>query len=302
MFDAWRRVDYQSTTDVGDRLERIRRVFDLDSVNQIPSLEEYYENSSWAYRFFYDKYGYMHLGLSNWDENPSGPEACLEFISQFIKKNHVGSVLELGFGVGSNLSYLSRRHPDVRFIGIDRANHPLDANMDQKNVDFVQGDYHDVDKLVTCKFDLVFAVEALCYSSKLEVVKKIANIIKSDGTLIVLDIYDCCCPVTEAEQRARRVCARSVGIDSFTDHDLAEGIFSEQFKIVQSIDLSKHVMDSLERMETVAAFYFRHPYCARIFNKFYPQTFAKNAILGLLLPACFRNRTVCYHLDVVMLK
>ena len=304
MFDAWRRIDYHSKTDVGDRLIRIKRVFDLDSVRQTPTLEEYYDNSSWAYRFFYNRHGFMHLGLSNWDGYQSGPEAVLDFISEFIEKNDVRTVVELGYGMGSDLSYLSSRHPDVKFIGIDRANRPLDANKYTENVEFIQADYIDVDKILIGQFDLVFAVEALCYSPGLEVVDKIANVLRPGGALIVLDIYNdkSINNVTEDEETARKACARSVGIDSFIDHVDATRNFSSCFSVIMSTDLTNNVLDSLERMETAASFYFRHPYCARIFNKFYPQSFVKNTILGLLLPACLRNRTVCYWLDVMVQK
>ena len=269
-------------------------------VDYVPSIDEYYESSSWAYRFFYNKNGYIHLGISDWEGYGPGPEAALEYISDYIIKNKVHSVLELGYGMGSNLAYLSKKHRNVMFVGVDRANHPLKRNAGGGNVEHLKGDFHEIGRLLDRRFDLVLAIEAICYSPRLDIVDKIAEILNPGGTLIVFDIYNHTERIlSDEEERARSACAHSVGIDSFIDCTFAIERFSERFNSIASLDLSQNAMKSLERMENIAAFYFRHPYLTRIFNMFYPSAFTRNSILGLLLPACLRNRTLCYRMDVL---
>jgi len=303
VFEAWRRIDFTSSSDVGDRLRRISRVYPQNIIDYLPSVDEYYAFSRWAYRFFYNNKGYIHLGVSDWIGYRPGPEALLDFISDHIAKNNVHSVLELGYGMGSNLSYLSGKHPDIMFVGVDRVNLPLDSNRSGENVHYVHADFEDVGRLFPGKFDLIIGIEAICYSSGLKVVDAAADALTSGGTFIVFDIYNHTDrELTEEETRARSACARSVGIDAFIDYVYAIERFSKRFEPISSADLSSNVMGSLERMENIAAFYFRHPFLARIFNRFNHFAFTRNSILGLLLPACLRNGTLCYRMDMMKLR
>lgn len=300
MFEAWRKIDYSSSSDLGDRLSRISMVFTKEEVDYVPSVDEYYESSSWAYRFFYNNGGYIHLGVSDWEGYRSGPEAILDYISDHIKKNGARSVLELGYGMGSNLAYLSKKHPDVLFVGLDRVNRPLKRNGVGRNVYYVRGDFEDVGRLFSRSFDLVIAIEAICYSPHLTVVDSVADVLSPGGNFIVFDIYNSTVrSMTDEEGRARLACARSVGIASFVDRAHAMERFSRYFECISSIDLSRNVLRSLERMENIAAFYFRHPYLARIFNRFNHPAFTRNSILGLLLPACLRNGALSYYMDIM---
>jgi len=300
VFEAWRRIDYSSGSDLDDRLSRISRVYSKEEIEYVPSVDEYYNDSCWAYRFFYNNSGYIHLGVSDWEGYRSGPEAILDYISSYIERNGVRSVLELGYGVGSDLAFLSKRHPDVRFVGVDRVNRPLKRNAVIRNVHYIRGDFEDVGRFFSTGFDLVIAIEAVCYSPDLTVVDAVADVLSPDGSFIVFDIYNNTeRSLTNEERRARVACARSVGIDSFIDHTRAIEQFSRHFNITASADLSGNVLDSLERMENIAAFFFRHPYLARIFNRFNPPAFTRNSILGLLLPACLRNGALVYYMDTL---
>ena len=107
-----------------------------------------------------------------------------EKLSEILKDNSkIENVLELGCGQGANMAYLAKRHPNVKFMGID-----LYPSLDKKNqkydITLIQGDYHDLSMIEDNSIDMIYALETLCYSqNKNQIFKEVNRVLKPVGNI-----------------------------------------------------------------------------------------------------------------------
>jgi tRNA G46 methylase TrmB len=109
--------------DLSRRLDKLRRVFDLDEVRRAALAAEqvvsYYEDCHDAYRKYHSREGAVHMALNDGDRfDPDGFFGQLRRLEQAWGAPPA-AVLELAFGQGFNLEYLAKRHAGTQFLGID---------------------------------------------------------------------------------------------------------------------------------------------------------------------------------------
>lgn len=188
-FQAQRPLDY--SLNLVEGIFGINRVL-ADSGRQF--VDEYYRQSLPGYSKIYNRWQCMHVALHN--DSDSDEEA---FFAQASEVRHCLTdtsgqrVLELGCGLGANTLHLAARHPGVEFVGVDlMAEHVSSAATkarDLANASFRQSSFESLpDDLGT--FDVILAVETLCYATDLDrVAEQIARRLRPGGRVIVFDAH-----------------------------------------------------------------------------------------------------------------
>jgi arsenite methyltransferase len=134
----------------------------------------------------------MHLALSARPElRQEDYRTQTAFVADLILETGARRVLELGCRLGFNLLELARLCPQVEIVGIDLLErHVRKArarSWRHTNVSVLVGS-HDRLPPEIGTFDLVFAVETLCYATdRPAVAASIAQVLAPDGRLVVFD-------------------------------------------------------------------------------------------------------------------
>lgn len=155
------------------RLKQIQKVFDTEKIIRIQptiaSIANYYKVNKFAYSFFAHK-DFIHMGISRNGKYSNGD--LLEqakFVDKYIKQLKGKKILELATGRGATSAYLAKIHPDVIFEAVDLPNGQIDSAFTKarklKNFHPKTGDYHDLSFYSKKSFDVIFIIEALCYST-----------------------------------------------------------------------------------------------------------------------------------------
>jgi arsenite methyltransferase len=131
----------------------------------------YYAQSRAGYDRLHSGRGCMHMAL-----NADGVFHPRGFLSQPGTVGwHIGDigarrVLELGAGLGFNSRHLARKHPDVAFVALDLlSDHVAETRRRAQdeglgNITAIEGSFADLPPGLG-RFDVIFAVETLCYAT-----------------------------------------------------------------------------------------------------------------------------------------
>ena len=160
--------------EIESRLETIAKFYDLDALLQHDTANQdvakYYQKSDFFYNLVHSGGGKnIHMALS--DDGVFHREDFrkqAEYVASFIKPG--SKVLEVGAGMLSNSRYLAERFSDVEFVALDIPNRNFLKNKVPKNIQLVEGDYHDLSQFEDESFDIIFGVETICYSSNKQIV------------------------------------------------------------------------------------------------------------------------------------
>ncbi len=134
--------------------------------NSLDQIRSNFLLNNWAYRFFHSHDGFMHFRISaNGCFTDEDVYLQPDAVSPFIKPGHV--VMELGFGQGSNLHYLSRSHPDATFIGVDLQT--LKRKDMPENVTTYTQDYSDLSRFEDNSVDVMYAFETIVHNTKIKI-------------------------------------------------------------------------------------------------------------------------------------
>jgi ubiquinone/menaquinone biosynthesis C-methylase UbiE len=294
-----------------DNLERyltqIRKIFNIPSIidapHDKPQVIDYYLANKLSYRLGLNFEGFVHCGISY--DGKSKKEDFREQarrVDAYVKDESAENVLELGYGLGSNSAYLARRNPHVIFDAIDMSNKPLRSFRRIPNLHFSFGDYHSLSQFEDDSFDIVFVIEALCYSTqKLAVLREVRRKLRKGGFFIVFDPYtrNRTIPFNESEETMWKLIYRGSALETFERVDDVEDVMRKEFSIVMTWDLSPCVLPSLEVQESKVRHYFNHPAVARAINKAFPFDVVKQLPQILLMPTSVRRQIGCYYLHVL---
>lgn len=166
-------IKKDSHQDLNQKLEKIKKVFEIQSIlNLKPDkdyIRSYYKANKFAYSIFHTFSDNIHMGISrNGKYKDSDLYEAERFIEKYIKQLNAKNVFELGTGKGTASSYLAARYEDVNFEGIDITEEQLKSAYKRvkklKNFHPVKGDYHNLGSYKDGAFDVVFVIEALCHS------------------------------------------------------------------------------------------------------------------------------------------
>ena len=275
----------------------------LDQKQNEAAIKNYYLKNRLSYFLFHNKQGFMHMGISRSDSYKK--EDLLEplnLINQYIYDINAKNVLEIGAGNGANSIYLAKLNKNVNFLAIDFLKLPLTGINQMRNYKQEVGDYHNLSKYKDEDFDLVFAIETLCHSSKKSsVLKEIYKKLKKGGLFIIFDGYysKSLNNMSDKEALAASLTEKALAVEKFENiKDFNNQILNSKFSILKKEDLSKLIMPTLRRFEKLALGFYKIRVLAKMIKFIFPEVF-RNSIAGLLMPTLIKKNIGCYYLHVL---
>jgi cyclopropane fatty-acyl-phospholipid synthase-like methyltransferase len=139
-------------------------------------------------------FGYYKKGIKNLEE------AILQmndYVAELLKLQNKKNltILDAGCGVGGTSIYLSKKYPNVKFIGINlfptQTSKAKDfaEKLDLKNVHFTTANYMKTE-FKDNSFDGIFALESSCYApDHNDFVNEMYRILKPGARLVVVDCF-----------------------------------------------------------------------------------------------------------------
>lgn len=303
-----------SNLELRSALHRIESVLgDSFSVERSPGqsqIVQYYRRCGWAYRLLHSRRGFIHVGLSRGDAfRRRDLRASAELVREQIESigaDQVLRVLELAPGLGANSGYLARLYPGIEFQGLDLSFQALPAYARRRNYSQEQGDYHDLSRFADDRFDLIFIVEALCYSAdKGRVLEQAFRKLRPGGRFVVIDGYATPDPdanrvARELDQRARLWTDRSMALPEMEAiAAFRQKIDESDLRLRREEDLSVRTLPTLRRFERKARIYFHWPLVARVLNRLLPVEVIQNAAAALLMRPLVERSAYIYCLHIL---
>lgn len=287
-------------------LNQVGNVFDVFSIlnrrQEPPQVIQYYFKNRLTL-LFYNSDGFFHYGIScdgKYKKDDHKEQARI--VEGYIRQRSAKKVMELGSGLGPNIAFLARRNPQVAFDGVDLSNKPLHRHTTQSNTCFYRGDYHDLSQFEDDSYDIIFVIEALCYSTdKSQVLHEVRRKLRKGGLLIVFDGYQRgrAEPLSPSEAVMWGLISKSLACETIECVNVVEDSMRKEFSVSDVKDLTQCVLPSLVRFERLARFYFSHPVLARTVNTFIPHDVVKNTIHIILLPISVERQIGCYYMHVL---
>lgn len=269
------------------RVRWLESFLDLDKItkgekNSTEEIISYFKINDWAYRHYHSQDGFMHFrisksGVMTDDDIYYQPDKVAEYIHDGYR------IMELGFGQGSNLTYLAKSFPKAKFVGIDL------SQMKKKippNVRTVQQNYSSLKQFSDNSFDVVYAFETIVHNTdKIPVFDEVFRILKPGGVFIVYD-YALTAPIetfSKEEQTAIALISKGGCCPLIESYSAWESYFERSgFKKEQCNYFSKEVLPDLKRLERMAEKTLNHRTRAKFVFKFCPLMFTSNIIIGYL--------------------
>ncbi len=207
-------------------------------------------------------------------------------VDEILKENRCKKVLELGCGMGFNLSYLAKKNPHLEFTGIDITaqgiNRAKNENSGVDNLSFRVADFNDLEEL-DGHFDLIFGVETLCHGEHLQDIMSVcSNILSDKGLLVIFDGWNTGKAKSEDEENAYSLLCWGFALDRF--HDLAEIDNARGFEIVENTDLTFAVLPNLKTFQEGSLRMIKYRPLYNILRKLrlIPEAYLQQMAAGLL--------------------
>jgi ubiquinone/menaquinone biosynthesis C-methylase UbiE len=298
-------AEYDDDLDL--RLTKVGRLLDVPSIinesQEKPYIVNYFEKTKTLYRIVHSWEGYLHFGISyDGKHKRRDYKEQARIVEKYIRDSDAKNVLELAYGMGTNMAFLARRNPDVTFDGVDLSHKPLKRYTKIPNAHFQLGDYHDLSAFEDDAYDIAFVVEALCYSAnKLQVLREVKKKLKRDGLFIVIDGYqnNRATPLSPSESMMWKLIESGFVLKKLECIKDVEGYMLEGYSIVAAQDVTQYVLPSMLNHERKGKDAFNHPMFGGIFKKLWPFEFVKNIMVVYLLPTSIRRQIFCYYIHVL---
>ncbi len=296
--------------------KRIQTINEVLDVNKIVSLNpddkyvaRYYYLNKIPYSIFHTKSNLIHMGISRdgvykVDDLQEAPR----IVKSYIEKCGAKQVLELATGRGGNSIYLANLFPETTFYGVDLSPGQLDYAYkyakSYQNYIPTQGDYHDLSKYEDESMDIVFEIEAVCYSQqKGGLLQEVKRVLKKDGYFILFDAYRDRRPVNQYETQAVQLVEKGMALQLFEEYNsFVKKVEGSGLQIVRDEDLSKYIMPTLKRFENTASRFFKHKLLAKIIASILPKEIIYNSASGYLMPDTVQQGLFTYRLTVLQKK
>lgn len=300
------------SNELEEKLKKIKTVFDTEDIVSLQTgkdyVQKYYSVNKIPYSFFHTKSGLMCMGISRdgvFKEDDLFEAA--RTVENYIKDHGAKKVLELATGGGAHSYWLAKRHYGVSFYGVDLSNKRLDIALEKakkvNNYHPSHGDYHDLKAYESNTFDIVFVVEALCYSTvKEEVLHNVHRILKPGGVFIVFDGYlnKELPELTTDESLAVQLTERGMALEKFENYaDFKGKIKRANFTLHFEENVSSYVMPTMRKFERLAQKFFSHPVLAKVIVNVFPKEFTYNSLSGYLMPFLFETEVFSYWITIL---
>lgn len=161
--------------------------------NAVP---HYYQQVNRYYRKLHSADGAMHMPVET-----NAKETHIEKLqfqanraAELITENQCAKVLEVGCGMGYNLHHLARLFPSVDFVGLDLSEsnlaHARRGATALDNVSWIKYDFNQPLPKAE-KYDLILAVETLCYANDLgQTLEHLSAQLNPGGEILIFDAFE----------------------------------------------------------------------------------------------------------------
>jgi len=270
------------------KVDAMSKFLDLDSYirgdkNSLDQIRSYYKINDWAYKFFHSHDGFMHFRVSK--------NGCFTDEDGFYQPDVVSShikdgdrVLELGFGMGPNIMYLARCHPDVRFFGVDLQE--LKERNVPENITTYKHDYSDLSQFEDNSIDVAYAFETIVHNTdKEKIFKEVCRVLKPNGVFIVYD-YALSADFDSFDEHVQKAVAliskggASAMIESLVD--MNAHFTNSGLEIEHRANLAENILPDLKALERKASKVLTRPFLSKMMFTLLPTQFVTNIILGYL--------------------
>src|SRR3989344_2598588 len=294
-----------------ERIDAIGRVLHTGDIVSLmpdkPYIQTYYRLNRLTYTLFHTRTGLIHMGLSR--DGTYKEDDLLEMariVAGYVSEGAAKNILELATGRGANSLYLAKRFPNATFHGIDISETQLSLAFKHarkvKNYHPAFGDYHDLKRFNDATFDVVFILEALCYSTEKEtVLREVRRVLKGGGLFIVFDGYSNKEPqeLTESEIMVQGLIEKGMAVAKFESYRSFIEKARPDFQVVYEEDLSDLVVPTMQRLEKMSRRFFSYPRIARIVSRIVPRAVVNNTVSAFLMPTAMKCGLGCYKLTVL---
>ena len=292
-------------TNVKTLLGQLRGIFDVDAfLKQEVSprtIRQYYTDCAWVYGLFHSPAGAVHLALSNDGHyHTGGFYAQPRLVQKQIDALRPKSVLEVACGKGFNTHWLAPRNAHTQFCAIDWTPRHIEiaSRKHRPNAAFAVGDYQRL-AFADGAFDLVFAIECLCYARDLgEVLAEAYRVLRPGGRLVLTDGFrrpgfD---DLEPSMQVAAQLVELSMNLEQFWDIDFfIQTALSAGFRVQEKRDLSDAIQPNLRHLQRIAKLYLRWPTLARRLTRLLPPYLVRHAVTGLLGAETLKSQAQGYY-------
>jgi len=294
------------------KLEQVEGVFDIAEILGLQTnknyTQKYYKANQLAYSLFHTRTGIIHMGISK--DGIYKEDDLLEaarIVEGFISKVKAKNILELATGRGGTSVWLAKQHPGITFDGIDLSEGQLVYAKKQatklNNYHPLKGDYHDLSHYSDGSIDIVFVIEALCYSEdRPKVMTEVKRVLRKGGVFIVIDAYNgkLRSTMTKDELLACRLTELGMAVKEFRNYNsLLEDAKKCGFVVVSSQEMSQYILPTLRKFEKVSQKFFSHPKSAKLITRIFSKEVTYNAISALLMPDLVEQGLATYHTTVL---
>lgn len=298
----------KSTAKLNKYLKLIKDTFNVEQIisekQDTTEIKDYYLTNHLCYLIFYNRTGFMHMGISR--DGVFKKEDLLEplnIIDSYIKKLKARKVLELGAGNGSNSAYLAKKNTGVSFIGLDLSKKLLRQHKNISNYRQDLGNYHDLSNYTDNSFEVAFIIEALCHSNnKKLVLDQMYRKLKNDGVLIIID-GDAGKPfdrMSPDEKLIQQLTAKSMAVDKFdTINEFRKNIKGSKLKLIKEENLTEFVLPTMRQFEKLAKAFYKFSPLTKLLRIILPETLLRNSIAGILMLTLLERGIGCYYLHVL---
>lgn len=218
----------------------------------------YYDNCEIDYRLLWnlDKSLALHFGL--WDSQVNNLNQALqrenEVLAKIAKIRKTDYVLDAGCGVGGSSIYLSK-NIGCKVVGITlspKQKSSATTNAKQAGLEkLIHFEIKDYTKthFKNNSFDVVWAIESVCYAdSKERFIKEAFRILKKGGRLVVADFFTTKNKLNYRERKLMSGMAHGWALDSFESSSNFKNLIKKYFKNVSMLDVTKKVLPSAKRL------------------------------------------------------
>lgn len=294
------------------KLSQVKAIFDINSITALSSgndaTRNYYNKSKLLYTLIHKFDDRIYMGLSY--DGIYKDEDRLEIariVESYIGQSKAKKVLELATGRGANSYYLAQKFPKTKFYGLDISEGQLERAFNKagrvNNYFPSFGDYHDLSRFEGSSFDLVFVVEALCYSIRKEVVlKQVKRVLKKGGLFIIFDGYSkrSLGKLSADEVVAMKLTEKGFALEEFENYrKFINKVKKSGLKIEQDKDLTRYILPTQIRLERLSNPFFRNPKIAKFIKRFVPNVVLLNGVSAQLMRLTTQMGLFCYHLTVL---